>query len=202
MVVRIDLANQTFGRWTVLGPAQFKAGAMHWNCRCECGTKRVVNGAHLRNGKTVSCGCYKVEARTTHGLHKHPMYRTWAGMKSRCSNPKDAWYRRYGGRGIKVCERWLDFANFYADVGDRPKGHTLDRIDNDGDYTPENVRWATPPQQQETKTQTSRYLTAFGVTRTVDEWADHTGLAKGTIFMRLHRGWSVAKALRTKPQKR
>jgi hypothetical protein len=202
MTIRIDLTGQTFVRWTVLSPDVFETGAMLWNCRCDCGTLRAVNSRHLRAGRSLSCGCYKLEAQTTHGLHKHPMYRTWAGMLSRCRNPKDAWYRRYGGRGIKVCERWHDFANFFADVGERPKGHTLDRIDNDGDYTPKNIRWATHGQQAETKTQTSKYLTAFGKTRTVVEWAAETGLRVDTIHQRLHRGWSVTKALRTKAQKR
>lgn len=195
MVARIDLTNQTFGRWTVLRPDVFKSGAMHWHCRCDCGTERVVNGAHLRGGKTVSCGCYKAEAKTTHGLHRHPMYRTWAGMLSRCRNPNDMWYHRYGGRGIKVCERWHDFANFYADVGDRPEGHTLDRIDNNGGYTPENVRWATHVQQAKTKTQTDRYIAALGKTRTVTEWARKIGVDPGVIHMRLHRGWTEEQAV-------
>jgi hypothetical protein len=123
------------------------------------------------------------------------MYRTWAGVLSRCRNPKDAWYHRYGGRGITVCDRWLDFANFFADVGERPKGMTLDRIDNNKGYHPDNVRWATHKQQTETREPHDRLLTAFGKTRTVTEWAKRLGITPGVIHMRLHRGWPVEQAV-------
>jgi hypothetical protein len=197
MVPRIDLTAQKFGRWMVTGPDAFKAGAMHWHCRCDCGTERVVNGAHLRNGKTTSCGCYKAEAKVTHGLSGHPMYRTWAGVLSRCRDPKNAWYHRYGGRGITVCERWLDFANFFADIGERPEGMTLDRIDNDGNYEPSNVRWATHKQQAETATRGFRTILVNGEALTITEWSRRLGVHPNVIHTRLHRGWPEEDAVTT-----
>jgi hypothetical protein len=151
------LDGQQFGRLTVLHRApntvQNKAA---WLCECQCGTQKIVTAAHLRNGTTTSCGCLAREgvARLDHGHartnHRHPLYATWRGIKVRCSRPDSKDWARYGGRGIRMCDRWLrSFPAFLADVGEKPgPEYSIDRIDNDGHYEPSNVRWATPSQQR------------------------------------------------------
>jgi hypothetical protein len=131
-------------------------------CECECGNIKEVNLPHLRSGKIQSCGCLNDEIRgkriieysTTYGLYKHPLYQTHNAMKHRCSNPNHKRWMGYGGRGIKVCDRWLGddgFKNFLEDMGERPEGTTLDRINNDGNYEPTNCRWATDSEQNKNR---------------------------------------------------
>jgi len=128
----------------------------------------------------------------THGQTHTPIYNSWASLIARCENAKDARYHRYGGRGIKVCAKWRnDFAAFARDVGERPPGTSIDRIDNDGDYEPGNCRWATPTEQANN---TSRSIVIAG--RTLREWSELTGLKLGTIQSRVHRGWSRERAVR------
>ena len=156
----IDLSGQSFGRWTVLerGPSlSDHRGKTHarWLCRCECGATSTVYGRYLRNGKSKSCGCLKLEQLksklTEHGHNnrasRSPTYHSWVAMKTRCSNPnRDSW-KNYGGRGITYCSEWEDFNVFLRDMGERPHGTSLDRIDPDGNYEPANCRWATRQQQ-------------------------------------------------------
>ncbi|NTA36835.1 AP2 domain-containing protein [Agrobacterium salinitolerans] len=153
-----DLRGKVFARWSVVSYAGMhpKNGAM-WNCRCECGTERAVLGKYLWTEKSHSCGCYNVdrvvERNTRHGHavrdHKIPEYIAWENMRSRCNCTTDPRFKWYGARGISVCERWNDFENFLADVGKRPSpNHTIDRRDNDRNYEPGNVRWATHAVQQ------------------------------------------------------
>lgn len=144
-------ADETFGRLTLLEDAATSADLVR--CRCACGAEAIVRASYIKHGHTASCGCYQRDARRSRGgLSKHPLYRTWYGMINRTTDENRDSYKHYGARGIAVCERWLGmpdgFLNFIADIGPRPIGCTLDRWpDNDGDYEPGNVRWATPKQQ-------------------------------------------------------
>lgn len=145
-----DITGQCFGRWTVLRRIR-KQSSRHtfWFCRCACTkqNERVIDQYNLISGKTQSCGCLRCELYTKHGYSRAPIYNSWRTMVRRCTNPENDNYRYYGGRGIQVCERWLSFQNFLADMGERPAGMTLDRINANGDYEPGNCRWATPKQQ-------------------------------------------------------
>jgi len=119
-----------------------------FSCLCECGNQKNIVLKSLRNGLSTSCGCYRIEKITTHGLWKNYLYETWNGIKQRCYNLNHKRYKDYGGRGIKVCDRWLNsFENFLKDMGERPKGKTLDRINNNGNYEPSNCKWATSKEQ-------------------------------------------------------
>ena len=157
-----DLTGMRFGRLLVSGRASARRdGQAYWLCCCECGGTTIAGGKDLRSGHTQSCGCLRIEGqRELRRRHGHaprkpgghavtPTYRSWYGMKSRCLNAKQAAYKNYGGRGITVCERWLSFKNFLADMGPRPSPkHSIDRWpNNDGNYEPSNCRWATATEQ-------------------------------------------------------
>jgi len=197
-----DISGQTFGRWTVTARAVSKPGKQaRWHCKCSCGNGGEVGGAQLRSGWSKSCGCLKREQTisrfTTHGHATHgitPTYHTWAGMRARCSNPKNHKFERYGGRGISVCLAWTTFAGFLADMGEKPPGTSLERIDNNGNYCPENCRWATPTDQARNK-RNNRLLTFRGESRPLAEWADRVGIKSRTIWDRLATGWRVEDAL-------
>lgn len=167
--------GQIFGRLTVLGFAGRNSfGHVQWWCECECGQLRQVTGTRLRNGHTQSCGCLTLErtiqVRRRHGCSRTPIYQIWQGIKERCYNTKKASYADYGGRGIKMCDRWQLFDNFLADMGLPPSpDHSIDRIDNDGDYTPDNCRWATLFQQSINK-RTTIFVEFRGERMALLEW--------------------------------
>jgi hypothetical protein len=193
----IDLSGKSFGRWFVSD----YAGKSYWNCVCECGTVRKVNGKNLTLGTSSSCGCYVAEINTKHGMSRTRVYSIWEGMKQRCTSPSSSYWHRYGSRGIKVCERWQSFENFYADLGEPPsKQHSLGRIDNDGDYEPSNVRWETLEQQNNNKVLNHK-VTIDGVTKTLTQWAEENGLKPSTVMSRVSYGWSDYDAV-TLPSKR
>jgi hypothetical protein len=155
MPALIDISGQRFGRLIVIARANQRGQRPSWLCRCDCGKEITATSLHLRGGDTRSCGCFKrdrtSQTHTTHGAtraYQHTAtYESWRGMRARCQYPKSNTYRYYGAKGIRVCDRWQSFANFLADMGERPEGMTLDRVNIDGDYEPGNCRWATPLEQ-------------------------------------------------------
>ena len=161
----------------------------------------VVPATNLITWRKISCGC--LESAVKHGHAAGGIisrtYKSWYGMKTRCYNPRQRQYKDYGGRGIKVCDRWLhSFENFLEDMGERPPGTTLERMDNDGDYCPENCKRATRVEQGN-NTRTNKWITYEGETLTLHQWSTRLGINPGTLYSRLRSpGWSVEKAF-TKP---
>lgn len=144
-----DLTGNVYGRLVVVGQAgSDKRGCTQWFCTCMCGNQKVIGRASLVRGRTQSCGCLQKESVSTHGRSHHPLYDTWITMIRRCESTTYIDYKNYGGRGIKVCDRWHDIENFIADVGPKPfPDLTLDRIDNNGNYEPSNCKWSTASEQ-------------------------------------------------------
>lgn len=196
--------GQLYGELKVLWEDYGKAApgkARYFRCRCSCGTLVSVRCNDLRSGNSTNCGCVRKEkARaqlTTHGLRDHYLYDRWNQMRQRCNNPNNRSYHRYGGRGIKYDPAWDSFIRFLQDVGEPPDpSWTLERIDNDGDYTKENVRWV-PRQVQMNNTSKNTHLTLDGVKLTIAEWSRELGINYQTIINRLQSGWSVDRALTT-----
>ena len=189
-----DERGKVYGHWTVLEFARRDHRGCHWVCQCVCGKIKTVWGANLRDGHSKSCGC----RRSARGMCRSPEYATWEAMKQRCYNPSQTGYQHYGGRGIGMCVRWRDsFTNFFDDMGPRPFPRaTIDRIDNEGDYCPENCRWASHVEQGQ-NTRKTRRLTYKGETMGLRAWARRAGIAHGTLRQRLAKGWSLEQAITT-----
>lgn len=194
-----DMAGQTFGRLTAIECVGRRGRKALWRCHCSCGAIVDVVGYSLRLGDSKSCGCLKKELTgnraRTHGMHKTTEWRVWVAMKDRCTNPKTPAWKDYGGRGITVCQEWLDsFAAFYRDMGPRPPNRTLDRLNNDKGYNPSNCAWRTQKEQHNNR-RSNRHLTLNGRTMTMSQWAEEIGIEVRTLHARLKIGWSVEKAL-------
>lgn len=198
-----QLVGRQFGRLLVIDD-KGTCDARRITCRCECGVVKDYYPQHVRSGRTQSCGCLRRELSREQIKHGHARthqltseYLIWEGMRKRCQSPKCQAYKLYGGRGIFVCERWNSFENFLADMGRRPSAtHTLDRIDNDGPYSPENCRWATRTEQARNRRSTIM-IEVFGQRMSVAEAAEMHGIRTKLIHERLSYGWSPERAITT-----
>ena len=198
MPQRTNLTGKVFNRWRVLHlglPGPSPKYDTQWVCQCVCGTVRVVSASNLVSGKTKSCGCYAREVRVKHGLSKTPVHAVWRAMIQRTTNPNHDQYDDYLGRGISVSESWREFLNFYADMGEPPKEHTLERIDNDKGYNKENCRWA-PWSDQARNKRTNYKVTHQGNTKCLQDWAEAHGLKVSVLRRRIHEWkWPIETAL-------
>ena len=187
---KIDLTGKKIGRLTVITEAgSDKHGHVKWLCQCECGTQKVILGDPLQRGLTRSCGCLRKEAvskaTSTHGMSGTTTYSAWNSMLGRCIYPNTNGYKNYGGRGITVCERWLhSFENFYADMGVKPKKLTLERIDNNKGYSPDNCKWASRTENNRNK-RTNRIIRYDGKSQCISAWEEDLGMGKGVLSHRL-----------------
>lgn len=197
----INMIGVRVGKLLISEYAGTRGTARHalWKCICDCGNETIAVGSYLRMGRIKSCGCGSKETRFTkerlikHGKSRDPIYKIWRSMISRTTT-KTKKSHLYFEKGIRVCERWLSFENFYADMGDRPEGKSLDRIDGNKGYSPENCRWASS-EEQANNTSKNHLITAFGKTMTFAMWGRETGIKPNTILSRMRRGWSAEKSL-------
>jgi hypothetical protein len=215
-----EFVPETFGRLTTIGPKFLLTGksgkriggkrSAYHVCQCCCGELAIVARSCLQNGHTQSCGCLQKqrasETRTKHGLRKIREYKVWKSMIIRCGNPNHTSYADYGGRGIRVCDRWLDpengLRNFLSDMGTRPSpGLSLNRIDNNGNYCPDNCEWTTQREQSRNR-RSNIMLTYNGKTQCVTDWSTEFGLHNRTIISRLKAGWTVEAAITTPGNKK
>jgi hypothetical protein len=193
------VVGQRFGRFAV------EATGKYCLCLCDCGTRKTVRRDHLKTGMSQSCGCLHSErssartenlhkANTKHGKSGTRLHSIWFGIKQRCGNPNNPAYKHYGARGIELCNRWFDFSNFLSDMGEPQKGMTLERIDNNLGYSPDNCRWATRAEQM-SNTRANRRITHQGETLTITQWAKRLGVHRNTFNERLRCGWSEHDAI-------
>ncbi len=201
-----DETGKLYGRLVVLrrnGSNKYRLAM--WLCECSCGNVVTIRGNDLRTGHTTSCGCYSIDRtiafnkknNTTHGSTGSKTYVAWRSMKARCLNKNSESYGRYGGRGIVICDKWVDsFESFLVDMGEAPASMTLDRIDNNGDYTPGNCKWSTCEEQANNRS-SNVILTVDGCSMSISMWARKVGLKRSTLEARIKNGWRHEKAVNT-----
>lgn len=213
-MVRLDLQGKKFGRLTAINidkivykEPRSLGSVIYWNCKCDCGNTVSVRTHNLINGITKSCGCLQKERASEvnkkHGLSHSHLGWIWVAMKQRCENYTNKNYKDYGGRGIKVCEEWSNYFTAFYDwsiSNGYKKGLSIDRIDNNGDYCPENCRWI-DHRKQMNNTRRNRFITFNGETKTISEWAKNLGYSSSIIRDRLKLGWTIEKAITTPVRK-
>lgn len=208
--MKLDLTGQRYGKLTVIKPGESINGHTRWLCVCDCGKEAIVTTSHLRNGSTKSCGCFQDYARRNRPSQYHPkdvrnrrLYQIWYSMCRRCNDKTHKGYHRYGGRGISVCSDWNQYESFarWALSHEYDESLTIDRIDNDGNYEPNNCRWVTIKKQL-SNTCRNRFETINGETKTVTEWAEEYGVNANTVLTRMSKGISILDALTMKPYTR
>lgn len=200
----VDMTGRRYGTLVVIERrgSSSKYPRAQWLCRCRCGREIIVMGYSLRSGNTSNCGCLRGAKSRTHGMTGTPEYRSWYSIKDRCGNSNNADYHNYGGRGVTVCERWLhSFQNFIDDMGARPAGTSLDRIDVNGHYEPSNCRWATPKEQSRNQRKSLRF-TRGGETLCLAEWCERLSMDRSLVYRRLRRGESFERAISRKSRYR
>lgn len=206
-----DLTGKKFSRLTVLSRHGLnKQGSATWLVKCDCGNHKVISSPHLTTGSTVSCGCWRAERlgdmTREHGDSGSTEFKRWLSLIGRCNNPSDKAFGDYGGRGIKVCERWMEYENFLSDMGRCPsKEHTIDRVDNDGGYNKANCRWATKTEQNNNR-RSNVVIEHDGRKMTATQWSKEIGVKYTTILYRLNAGYDLKnifsrKQLRHGPSK-
>lgn len=193
-MIKEDLTGQRFGRLTVIGPAPRKTNFARWQCACECGNLHQADSTNLKRGHVTSCGCLRRETSRSHGKSGTPTFQSWLAMRARCGRESHSDYSSYGGRGIVVCPHWSKFENFLSDMGERPAGTTLDRIDVNGHYEPSNCRWSTASAQQSNK-RNNRVIAFEGRLKTRAAWMADLGLSRGYLDACKRRGLTEAEAM-------
>ncbi len=206
MSKRLDLTGKVFGKLTVLDFSHAENGYTYWNCKCECGNEKIIRGIYLTDKRRPikSCGCLVKEKSPknledyrcgTHNMSKTKFYNVWNSMVMRCNNPNSKAYKRYGARGIKVCARWRKFNNFYEDMFQKyEQGLSIERINNDGDYKPNNCKWIDKKKQCNNRS-TNHLIKYKNNTYTLSEASEKFKIPYHTLKNRLYSGWDIEKAL-------
>ncbi len=191
------MVGRKYGNLTVLELVETKPRT-RWMCVCDCGNRKVSMAFQLKNGKSNSCGCKTSqrisEASKTHGMSGTPTAQSWNHLKQRTTNPNNDRWHDYGGRGITLCEKWQTFEGFFDDMGERPDGTTIGRIDNEKGYSKDNCRWETK-EQQYTNMRSNHCIEHNGEIKTITEWAKIKDMPLTRLSTRIRRGWTIERAL-------
>jgi hypothetical protein len=197
-----DMSGKRYGRLVIIerSAQTNQSGNAFWRCKCDCGNETIANGASIRAGRTMSCGCQSKAQRITaekvtkHGMSRSRTYRIWVGMRKRCACTTKRKAHLYYGKGIRVCPEWESFDNFVRDMGEAPNGMTIERIDGLQGYRPGNCRWASPKEQANNTTKNKK-IVFQGREQNLSQWAEEFKLKPNTLLYRLKRGWDVEQAL-------